>query len=85
MDPLTVAMLALRGVASVFVLQGKPEVSRTIGALLTAWQSGRNVDAYMAEIATALEADDMAAWDDITHRIDSEVARFLSDPPAETP
>ena len=79
MDPLTVAMLALRGVASVFVLQGKPEVSNAIGALLGAWQSGRNVDAYMAEIATALEADEMADWDDITKRINDEVAAFLSD------
>lgn len=85
MDPLTVAMLALRGVASVFVLQGRPEISGAIGALLTAWQSGRNVDEYMAEIAAALEADEIADWADITKRIDGEVARFLSDPPAEAP
>lgn len=80
MDPLTIAILALRSVGTLFTLQGKPEINNTINALLTAYQAGKNVDAYMQKIADNLEADgDLASWDDITDRINDEVDEFLGD------
>ncbi len=83
MDPLTVAIITLRSVGTLFALQGRPEVSTTINSVLTAYNAGKNVDKHLADIADALEAgDDLATWDDITARIDAEVDEFLGDPPA---
>ncbi len=78
MDPLTIALIALRGVGTVMSLQGKPQVSEAINAAITAYDAGRNVDAYMQEIADALNNDaELADWDDITSRINTEVDDFL--------
>lgn len=84
MDPLTLALLALRSVGTLFTLQGKPEIGRAINSGLDAIQAGKNVDAYMQEIADALEADAPVDWDDLAFRIESEVEAFLDDTGDET-
>ena len=81
MDPLTIALLALRGVSTVMDLQGRSEVGNAIRALLAAHQAGRNVDAHMQEIADQLDAGlDLAPWDDISARIQAETKDFLETP-----
>lgn len=86
MDPKLVALVTLRGLASIFALQGKNSVSQVINAAITAYQSGKNVDDYMQLIADRLEKNDpMADWEDITARINSEVDAFLSDAPEPEP
>lgn len=80
MDPLTVSLLALRSVGTLFALQGRPEVSATINAVLKAYQAGRNVDKHMADIADRLEKDGaLDDWSDILTRINSEVDDFLDE------
>jgi hypothetical protein len=89
MDPLTVSLLTLRSVGTLFALQGKPEISQTINAVLRAYQAGKNVDRHMAAIADRLEkGGTLEDWDDITDRINDEVTDFLdgdagSEPPIE--
>lgn len=85
MDPLTVAIVALRSVGTLFRLQGAPHVSKTIDAVFSAYRAGKNVDAYMQEIADKLEAGDaLAGWTDLEARINAEVDQFLEDPVEET-
>jgi len=87
MDPLTIALIALRSVGTLFTLQGQPKITGAINAALDAYEAGRNVDAYMAEIADKLElAGTLSAedWDDLTDRINSEVDEFLDDTGDET-
>ena len=82
MDPITLALLALRGVTTVLDLQGREDISNTILALIDAHHAGRNVDNHMAEVAAALEAGtELATWTDIRHRIKAETDDFLADPP----
>lgn len=82
MDPLTLGLIALRSVGTLFALQGRPEVGSTINSVLEAYSAGKNVDKHLADIADALEAGaDLATWDDITSRIDAEVDAFLDEPP----
>lgn len=85
MDPLTVAIVALRSVGTLFRLQGAPRVQSTINAVLEAYKAGKNVDRYMQEIADNLEFDgDLASWKDLEARINAEVDQFLGDPVEET-
>ena len=79
MDPLTIALIALRSVGTLFTLQGKPEVAGAINTALDAYQAGKNVDAYLQEIADALESGADPDWDDLTNRINDEVDAFLGD------
>lgn len=79
MDPATVALVALRGLSTLFTLQGKAEVSNTLNQILNLQAAGRNVDAHMAAIADKLEADDpLDDWADIQAKLDAEVDDFLS-------
>jgi hypothetical protein len=80
MDPLTIALIALRSVGALFALQGKPEISGAINAALDAHQAGRNVDAHLQSIADTLEAGgELDDWTAIRHKIDLEVDDFLDD------
>ena len=80
MDPLTLAILGLRAIGTLFTLQGKPEVQTTINSLLAAYEVGKNVDNYMQEIADTLNAGgDMVTWENLTIRINNEVDEFLGD------
>lgn len=80
MDPITIALIALRAVGTVFSMQGRPEISNTINDAITAYEAGKNVDAYMQEIADALnDGAELATWDDIRARINSEVDDFLDE------
>ena len=82
MDPLTVSLLTLRSVGTLFALQGKPEISETISAVLKAYQAGKNVDGHMAAIADRLEkGGTLDDWVEIQARINSEVDDFLDDVP----
>lgn len=79
MDPLTVAVLSLRSVSTLFALQGKPEVGNTINQVLDLYAAGKNVDDHMAAIADKLEAgDSLDDWSDIQAKLDAEVDDFLS-------
>lgn len=80
MDPLTIALIALRSVGTLFALQGQPKVSEAINAALDAHQAGRNVDAYLQEIADKLESGiglSQEDWDELAQRINNEVDDFL--------
>jgi len=80
MDPVAVSLLALRGLSTLFQLQGKIEVGNTINQVLDLYGAGRNVDAYMKDIAEKLEAgDNLDDWSDIQAKLDAEVADFLGD------
>lgn len=80
MDPLTISLLTLRSVGTLFALQGKPEISQTINAVLKAYQAGKNVDKHMATIADRLEkGGDLADWGNLKRRINDEVADFLAE------
>lgn len=87
MDPKLVALVTLRGLASLFALQGKNSVAETINSAINAYQAGKNVDDYMQLIADRLEAgDDLADWEDITGRINAEVDDFIDEPgPVDPP
>lgn len=79
MDPLTVSLLTLRGLGTLFALQGKPEVGNTINQVLDLYGAGKNVDAHMSAIADKLEAgDDLDDWSEIQDKINAEVDDFLS-------
>lgn len=79
MDPATVALVALRGLSTLFTLQGKAEVSNTLNQILNLQAAGRNVDAHMKAIADKLEAGDpLDDWADIQAKLDAEVDDFLS-------
>jgi hypothetical protein len=84
MDPLTIALIALRSVGTLFGMQGRNDVQLGINAALDAVAAGKNVDAYLQEIADALEAGVEPDWDDLTLRINSEVDAFLDDTGDET-
>lgn len=81
MDPITIALIALRSVGTLFTLQGRPEVGTAINQTLEAYQAGKNVDAHLKEIAEKLELGnfDPTDWDDLTDRINQEVDAFLDD------
>ncbi len=82
MDPLTVAMISLRGLGTLFALQGNAEVGKTINQVLDLYGAGKNVDAHMKAIADKLEAgDDLDDWSLIQAKLDAEVADFLDEPP----
>jgi len=79
MDPIQIALLALRASTTLFTLQGRPEISEAVNSMIRAWEAGRNIDAYMAEIARALESDaGLDDWKTITDKINREVDDFLS-------
>ena len=81
MDPQAIALIALRGVGTLFALQGQPEARDTINALLAAHQAGKNVDAHMAAIADNLEVGgELESWTEITNRINDVTDDFLGDP-----
>ena len=62
-----------------FATQGKPEIGDALNAVIAAYEAGKNVDAYMQEIADKLRDDvPLDEWDTITARIDRETTRFLS-------
>jgi RecB family exonuclease len=80
MDPVLVSMLALRGLSTLFTLQGKSEIGNTINQVLDLYGAGKNVDAHMKAIAEKLEAgDDLDDWSDIQAKLDAEVDDFLGD------
>ena len=80
MDPLTVSLLTLRGLSTLFMLQGKSEVGNTINQVLDLYGAGKNVDAHMAAIADKLEAGgDLDDWSDIQAKINAEVDEFLDE------
>ncbi len=79
MDPKLVAILTLRGMSSLFSMQGNSAVATAINVLLNAYEAGRNVDAYMGEIAEKLKTGaSLEEWEDIASRINSEVDEFLA-------
>lgn len=78
MDPLTIGLITLRSVAALFTLQGKPEISDAINAMLEAHAAGRNVDAYMQQMVDKMKAGEMDGWAEITNKIKAEVGEFLS-------
>lgn len=82
MDPKLIALLTLRGLATLFTLQGQSNIATAIDSLINAYQAGKNVDEYMQSIADTLAAGgELADWDDITSRINSEVDEFLAEDP----
>jgi len=68
----------LRGLATLFSLQGMTRQADALNKLATLAKSGAAVDAHMATVADAFEANTEASWEDLTARIDEEVAEFLA-------
>ena len=79
MNTVTVALIALRGLASVFTLQGQPKISEGLLKAANAVESGADVDQHLQTVADALAAGTEADWDDIIDRINQEADAFLAD------
>ena len=76
MNPVTYTLVALRSLALLFGLQGRQTESNTLGALASAIESGRNVDAHMATVADLLKQGGAADWDGALARIEADSARL---------
>lgn len=76
MDPKLIALVTLRGLSTLFGLQGNDKVSRSLNLLASGLESGINVDAHMAAVATAMKSGAPLDWDDVTQRIEADSARL---------
>lgn len=78
MNPLTLALIALRGTALALSLQGQNKTSDYLYLLADAAESGLDVDAHMALVAEKLKqrsAND-EDWSDVTDRIEELSGRL---------
>jgi hypothetical protein len=77
MDPKLLAVISLRSLASLFLLQGRPKQAAALNAAADAIEAGVNVDARMQELADRLKNDDGPSWLDLQIALEKETAEFL--------
>ena len=80
MDPLSLGLIALRSLATLFSLQGQVGQSNAFLALADAAESGIDIDNHLAIVAAALKEGTLGQedWDDVTARIRGETDEFLA-------
>jgi len=78
MNPIILALIALRSAALAAALAGQSKVSNGLYALADAVEAGRATDAHMAEVAEKLKAGEITAadWDDLAARIAADRDRL---------
>lgn len=76
MNSVFLAVLTLRSLATVYLLQGNSKASDSLGLMADALEAGKNIDARMQEVADALKAGATPNWDDLERRIRADAARL---------
>lgn len=78
MNPLTLALIGLRGVALALELQGQSKTSNSLYALADAAEAGKAVDDHMAAVADKLKDRNATDedWADVNARIEADSARL---------
>lgn len=74
MDTMTLALIALRGLAAVFTAVGQTPKAKLLSTLADGAEAGLNVDAHMQAVATALKSGAEKDWDDVSNRINTDSA-----------
>lgn len=70
MDPVSIALIAIRGLATLFEAQGDSRQANALRLLAKGIESGQDVNEHMDRVADALEAGQGADWDDVVSRIE---------------
>ena len=78
MNPLTLALVTLRGLALSLSLAGQARASNALYSLADAAESGVNVDAHMAAVAEKLKSRSASTddWSDVAGRIEADSDRL---------
>lgn len=72
MDPLTIALIALRGMSALFNLAGESDKGTLLSTLADGAEAGVNVDAHMQAVAVALKSGAPKDWADAANRINTD-------------
>jgi hypothetical protein len=81
MDPVLVALVSLRSMATLFTLQGNPKAAQVFNTMVSAYLAGRNIDAHLQDVADYLDSNSEVRWGDVLDRISSLEAEFLDETP----
>jgi hypothetical protein len=78
MNPTTLALVLLRGVALALSLNGQTRASNSLYTLADASERGVNIDAHMAAVAEKLKVRSAteADWEDVVARIEADSDRL---------
>lgn len=80
MDPRVLAIITVRGLATLFELQGHRKQAASLNLLAVGIESGVDVDEHMRGVAAALAENDgnvsAAMWDDVHARITADSERL---------
>lgn len=76
MNPKTLALIALRGLGTLFSLQGNASAATALNKIAAAIESGQNVDKHMQLVADALKAGTPKDWDGLLARINADSDRL---------
>lgn len=74
MDPVAVALLALRVAAGLV----SPAAAKAVDLITASWEAGHNIDAHLAAVAEALKSGGAVDWDGLTARIEADSADLHS-------
>jgi hypothetical protein len=75
-----VALTALRAASLGLRLQGQVAAANALDLIAAGVESGKNVDAHMAEVAAKLKAGEPIDWVDVVARIEADSADLHSPP-----
>lgn len=80
LSPLSLALVAVRGVALSLGLTGNTKIADGLYALADAAEAGRNVDAHMAAVAEKLKARASTPedWAEVVTAIEADNARLMA-------
>ena len=76
MDPITLALVTLRGLSLALSLAGRTKNAADVETLASAVEAGRNVDAHMAAVAAALKSGQTKDWDAVHSAIEANSDRL---------
>ena len=87
MDHRTLAVITLRALAQLYLLQGNVKAHESLSFLASGIESGANIDEHMRGVAELLNSDIAVDWDDVHARVIVESERLrarASDPPSNS-
>lgn len=76
MDAKSIALIAIRGLATLFGLQGNAPASVALNKIASAIEAGKNVDAHLKLVADAMKSGAPNDWAGVSSRIDADAARL---------
>ncbi len=76
MNPVTVAILTLRALSTLFTTAGRATESKALGQIADGLEAGQSVDLHMKAVADALKAGDAADWAGVAQRIQEDTDRL---------